>query len=68
MVSLLYSDPSDPMGAAWMAALVGLLIVSGEIVGGLIAKRIGHIKWQLVVVMFLGGLFFACKLSQVAYR
>lgn len=44
-----------------MSSLVGLLIVVGEIVGGLVAKRIMHIKWQLVVVMLLGGVFFASR-------
>lgn len=61
MVTLLYSDGIGPIQAAWMSSLVGLLIVIGEIVGGLIAKRIMHIKWQLVVVMLLGGVFFASR-------
>jgi hypothetical protein len=61
MVALLYSDGTGAIGAAWISSLVGLLIVIGEIVGGLAAKSIMHIKWQLVVSMFLGGVFFASK-------
>lgn len=61
MVSLLYSDGSGPIGAAWMSSIVGLLIVVGEVAGGFAAKRIMHIKWQLVVAMLLGGIFFASK-------
>jgi hypothetical protein len=63
MVALLYSDGTGVIGSAWMSSLVGLLIVIGEIVGGFAAKRIMHIKWQLVVSMLLGGVFFASTLS-----
>lgn len=42
-----------------MSSLVGLLIITGEIVGGLLAKKIRYLKWQCVVSIFLGGLFFA---------
>lgn len=67
MVSLLYSNPANPIGAAALSALVGLLIVIGEIVGGLIAKRIMFIKWQIVTTIGLGGLFFACENILTAY-
>ncbi|KIW03066.1 uncharacterized protein PV09_05715 [Verruconis gallopava] len=59
-VNILYADATSPIGAAWMSSIVGLLIVIGEIVGGFAAKTIMHIKWQITVSVFLGGLFFAC--------
>lgn len=48
------------MNGAWLASLVGLLIVIGEIVGGFCAKAIGHVKWQLIITILLGGIFFGC--------
>lgn len=47
------------MQGPWLSSLVGLLIITGEIVGGLLAKKIRYLKWQCVVSIFLGGLFFA---------
>jgi hypothetical protein len=61
MVNLLYADPNDPMGTSWLSTLVGLLIVVGEIFDGFLAKRIEFIKWQLVAVFAIGGIFFACE-------
>lgn len=63
MVTLLYSNGLGPISAAWLSSLVGLFIVIGEIVGGFAAKRIMFIKWQLVVSMLLGGIFFASRLG-----
>jgi hypothetical protein len=58
MVGTLYGD-GKPMHGAWLASLVGLCIVIGEIVGGFSAKAIGHVKWQCTISILLGGIFFA---------
>ncbi|KAF2020247.1 MFS general substrate transporter [Aaosphaeria arxii CBS 175.79] len=58
MVAVLYAD-GGPMTAAWLSALVGLCITIGQIVGGFSGKKIGYLKWQCVVGITLGSLFFA---------
>ena len=58
MVAVLYAD-GDVMKGAWLSSLVGLLIITGEVVGGFVAKYIMHIKWQIVITTLLGGIFFA---------
>ncbi|KAJ1327022.1 Fungal trichothecene efflux pump (TRI12) [Microdochium nivale] len=60
MVGVLYSDPADPMAGAWLSSLVGLFVTLGQIAGGLLGKKIGHLKWQAVVTMSLGAVLFGC--------
>jgi hypothetical protein len=57
MVLIVWTDSNHPLNSAWLSALVGLLIVIGEIAGGLSAKQIGPIKYQCVISMLLGGIF-----------
>ncbi|KAF1938796.1 MFS general substrate transporter [Clathrospora elynae] len=57
MVAVLYSD-GGVMASAWLSALVGLYITLRQIVGGFSGKKIGHLKWQCVVVISLGALCF----------
>jgi hypothetical protein len=61
MVTVLYSDTSNPMDGPWLSSLVGLCIVLGEIFGGFCAKSIGKLKYQCFAMLLLGGIFFACK-------
>jgi hypothetical protein len=59
MIGKLYTD-MDGMTAAWYASFVGLFIIVGEVVGGFVAKSIGHLKWQCVVTVALSGILFGC--------
>jgi MFS family permease len=59
MVGVLYND-GDQIKAAWFMSFVGLFIVTGEIVGGFLAKYIGYLKWQCVVAVAISGTCFGC--------
>ncbi|KFH48626.1 putative HC-toxin efflux carrier-like protein [Hapsidospora chrysogenum ATCC 11550] len=59
MIGTMYTD-MDPMTSAWYASFVGLFIIIGEIVGGVLGKSIGHLKWQCVVTVLISGIFFGC--------
>jgi MFS family permease len=60
MVSTLYDD-GDMMKGGYMASVVGLGILSGQIVGGVLARYIGKTKYQAITVFSLGGMFYGCK-------
>lgn len=59
MLNTMYTD-MDTITSAWYASLVGLFIIIGEVVGGVFAKSIGHLKWQCVITIFISGIFFGC--------
>jgi predicted MFS family arabinose efflux permease len=59
MVGVLYDD-GNKIKAAWFMSFVGLFIVTGEIVGGFLAKYIGYLKWQCVVSVAISGICFGC--------
>ncbi|KAB5540566.1 fungal trichothecene efflux pump [Coniochaeta sp. 2T2.1] len=59
MVNVLYNDGSQ-IKAAWFMSFVGLFIVTGEIVGGFLAKYIGYLKWQCVVSVAISAICFGC--------
>lgn len=59
MVGVLYDDMST-MTSAWYSSFVGLFIIMGQIVGGVVAKSIGHLKWQCVITVLISGIFFGC--------
>ena len=59
MCGLMWARADDPMYAPWLSTFVGMFIVTGEIVGGVLASRIRHLKWQCLLGALLGGLFFA---------
>ena len=59
MVAVLYDD-GDEIKASAYSSFVGLFIIIGEIVGGFIAKSIGHLKWQCIVMVALSGICFGC--------
>ncbi|CAK7240395.1 MAG: hypothetical protein STHCBS139747_001834 [Sporothrix thermara] len=59
LCSLVWARPNDPMYAPWLSTFVGMFIVTGEIVGGVLASRLRHLKWQCLVSSLLGGIFFA---------
>ena len=60
MVGVLYAD-GDQMYGGWLATLLGLMIVVGEIASGFAARHIGKVKYQVITSLALGGIFFACK-------
>lgn len=43
-------------------------MVSGQIVAGIFATRIGHIKWQLTAAFSLAGIFLGCKSRTIRNR
>ncbi|KAF4980103.1 hypothetical protein FZEAL_3824 [Fusarium zealandicum] len=57
MVTVLYDD-GDQMTSAWYSSFVGLFIIVGEVVGGVVAKPIGNLKWQCTITVALSGIFF----------
>lgn len=60
MVAILYSDPTNPMYGPWLASLIGLFIVVGEILAGFLGKPLKHIKLQCIITTTIAGVFFAC--------
>ncbi|KAL2208451.1 MFS general substrate transporter [Sarocladium strictum] len=59
MVAVLYNE-GGVMTNAWYSSFVGLWITVGQVLGGFAAKRLGYIKWQIVVTVFISGIFFGC--------
>lgn len=59
MVAVLY-DEGDPIMSSTYSSFVGLFIIIGEVVGGLVAKSIGHLKWQCIVMVALSAICFGC--------
>lgn len=60
MVAVLYAD-GDQMYGGWLASLVGLGLLSGEIIGGLLATPLGKVKFQMIGAVAAAFIFFACK-------
>ncbi len=59
MVGVLYADGNSTTNG-WLSSLIGLGIIVGQVVGGLVAKQIRHIKLQCTVTLIISGIFFAC--------
>lgn len=57
MVAVLYRD-GGIMASAALSSFVGLFITMGQIVGGFVGKKIGHLKWQCVIGISLGAICF----------
>lgn len=61
MVAIMYTSEGDsPFYSAWLASVVSLFMVVGQITGGFLGKMIGYLKWQCVVTFTIGGIVFAC--------
>jgi hypothetical protein len=60
MVAVLYAD-GDQMYGGWLASLVGLGLLAGEIIGGLLATPFGKVKFQMIGAVTSALIFFACK-------
>lgn len=65
MVSLIYSK-GDVMWAGWISSLVGISIAMGEMTGGLVAERIGKVKYQCMFMVTTGSICLACKSNSLA--
>lgn len=59
MVTVLYAD-GDQMYGGWLASLVGLGLLAGEIIGGLLATPLGKTKFQMIGSVAAALVFFAC--------
>lgn len=60
--SVLYNN-GDMANLGGISSLVGVGIISGQVVGGLLAAKIGKARYQCMAVFTIGGVFLACKSS-----
>jgi hypothetical protein len=63
MVGVLY-EGGDQMYGGWLASIVGLGLLSGEIIGGLLATPLGKVKLQMIGAVSAALVFFACKCTK----
>ena len=63
MVAVLYADGHQMYGG-WLASIVGLGLLAGEIIGGLLATPLGKTKFQMMFAVTAAFILFACKSSQ----
>lgn len=59
--AVLYAN-GDLMYLGCLSSLIGCGIISGQMVGGFLANRIGKVKWQCMTMFVVGGAFLGCKL------
>lgn len=59
-VTVLYNN-GNMVYLGGVSSLVGVGIIAGQIVGGLLAAKIGKTRYQCMVVFTIGGIFLACK-------
>lgn len=58
--AVLYAN-GDLLYLGWLSSLVGCGIISGQMVGGWLGKRIGKVKYQCMVMFLIGGIFLGSK-------
>lgn len=61
-VAVLYNN-GDSMYVGYVSILVGMGIISGQIIGGFLTTYAGPQKLQCFVSLGIGGVFLACKAS-----
>ena len=59
-VSVLYNS-GDITYLGGISSVVGVGIISGQVIGGLLVAKIGKAKYQCMTVFIIGGVFLACK-------
>lgn len=59
-VSVMYNDDGDLHKVGAMSNVIGLGMTGGQIIGGLLAARIGKTKYQCMFAFLVGGVFMAC--------
>jgi len=65
LVSAVYSasHSGDPMWAGYTSSLVGIFIAVGEMFGGLLAQKIGKVKYQCIFFVAVGS---ACLIAMAS--
>jgi MFS family permease len=58
-VAVLYGD-GDIIWNGLVSSLLSIAFVTGQVFGGLVARRLGHTKIQSIVVFAIGGILLAC--------
>ena len=64
-LGVLYS--TDTMRVGWLSCAVGGGTLAGQVIGGLIAMRIGYIKWQMVLTAVMMTVFGGGLAAQTRY-
>ena len=59
MVFGIYTD--NLVMGSWLSCVTGAGTNTGGVLMGLLARRLGNQKWQLVAAVFLGGSLLGCK-------
>lgn len=64
MVAVEYSN-GDPIYGGLVSSLHGCAIIAGQLVGGVLAKPMGHVKITCIVTYLCGGILLACEFFHV---
>lgn len=62
MVAVLYAG-GDSIYGGYLSSIVGACFILGQIMGGVFAKPIGRVKWQVVFTLSVGGALLGGKSS-----
>ncbi|KAH7385824.1 fungal trichothecene efflux pump-domain-containing protein [Pyrenochaeta sp. MPI-SDFR-AT-0127] len=57
--SILYGN-GDVMRVGYMSTIVGIGIITGQVIAGIFAERIGKTRYQCMAAFSIGGLFLGC--------
>ena len=57
--AVLYGN-GDAIWTGLASSIVGLAIITGQVVGGFVARQIGHAKLQCTAMFVIGGAFLGC--------
>jgi MFS family permease len=60
MVATVYNH-HGLMTNGWVSCIVGIALAAGQLSGGFLAEKIGHVKYQCNVAMAIAGITLACK-------
>ena len=58
--AVLYAH-GDLLYLGWLGSLIGCGIISGQMTGGWLGKRIGKVKFQCMAMFLIGGTFLGSK-------
>ena len=58
--AVLYAN-GDLIYLGWLSCLIGCGIISGQMTGGWLGKKIGKTKYQCMAMFVLGGIFLGCE-------
>lgn len=57
--AVLYGN-GDTMKVGYMSTIVGVSIITGQVLAGVFAERIGKTRYQCMAAFLLGGIFLGC--------